>query len=110
MNLLFNENLSPKLPKLLEAIFPGSIHVRECGLKGAPDDAIWAFARDNGFVLASKDSDFYQRSMLFDRPPKLVWIRIGNCTRDRIVNLLTIYADDIGAMDLSPLEAMLVIS
>ena len=34
MKLLFDENLSPKLPRLLAAYFPGSAHVRECGLLG----------------------------------------------------------------------------
>jgi hypothetical protein len=37
MKLLFDENLSPKLPRLLSALFPNSAHVRECGLKGFPD-------------------------------------------------------------------------
>ena len=30
MKLLFDENLSPKLPGLLTSIHPGSRHVREC--------------------------------------------------------------------------------
>jgi predicted nuclease of predicted toxin-antitoxin system len=40
MKLLFDENLSPKLPRLLEAHFPGSAHVRDCGLRGFPDEDI----------------------------------------------------------------------
>ena len=36
MKLPFDENLSPKLPGLLAVIFPGSAHVRECGLLGFP--------------------------------------------------------------------------
>jgi hypothetical protein len=38
MKLLFGENLSPKLPRLLADLFPGSAHVDELGL-GATDDA-----------------------------------------------------------------------
>src|SRR5438046_9424501 len=34
MKLLFDENLSPKLPRLLAALYPNSVHVRDCGLKG----------------------------------------------------------------------------
>jgi hypothetical protein len=37
MKLLLDENLSPKLPSLLKGTFPGSKHVRECGLKGKTD-------------------------------------------------------------------------
>jgi len=35
MKLLFDENLSPKLPRLLTDLFPDSLHVREVGMKGA---------------------------------------------------------------------------
>jgi len=47
MKLLFDENLSPKLSGLLATLFPGSFHVRECGLLGRSDDAVWEYARDN---------------------------------------------------------------
>ena len=110
MKLLFDENLSPKLPRFLSALFPGSLHVRECGLKGMPDDDVWAFARDNGFTLVSKDSDFYQRSLLYGHPPKLVWIRVGNCSRDQLVQLLTVHERDIRALDVSAQETIAVIS
>lgn len=64
MKLLFDENLSPKLSRLVADLFPGSMHVRECGLLGRPDDEIWDYARANSFTLVSKDSDFQQRSLL----------------------------------------------
>jgi predicted nuclease of predicted toxin-antitoxin system len=59
MKLLFDENLSPKLPHILSLDFPESIHVRDCGLKGFPDEDVWEYARNNGFAIVSKDSDFY---------------------------------------------------
>ena len=37
MKLLFDENLSHKLVGLLADLFPGSVHVREVGLKAADD-------------------------------------------------------------------------
>jgi len=40
MKLLFDENLSPKLPGTLAALFPDSAHVRERGLLGQPDEEI----------------------------------------------------------------------
>ena len=72
MKLLFDENLSPKLPRILSVYFPESMHIRDCGLKGFPNEAVWKYARDNGFVIVSKDSDFYQRSLLYGHPPKLI--------------------------------------
>ena len=41
MKLLFDENLSPKLPRLLATEFPNSLHVRDIGMKGFADEIIW---------------------------------------------------------------------
>ena len=51
MKLLFDENLSPALVRLLLAKFPGSQHVRDLGLKGQPDEDIWEHALRHGFTL-----------------------------------------------------------
>lgn len=110
MKLLFDENLSPKLPNMLAASFPGSAHTRECGLLGAGDEDVWEYARANGFILVSKDSDFQQRSLLYGHPPKLVWLRIGNCTRQQLVDLLISHERDIQAMSIDQFESVLVLS
>ena len=110
MKLLFDENLSPKLPRLLAAQFPGSLHLRDCGLKGATDEDIWEYAAANDFMIVSKDSDFYQRSLFYGSPPKFVWLRIGNCTRDDLVRLLIIHEQEILALEADPLESILVLS
>ena len=39
-------------------------------------------------MIVSKDYDFYQRSLLLGPPPKIVWIRKGNCSTQEIINLL----------------------
>jgi len=110
MKLLFDENLSPKLPWLLATLFPGSAHVRECGLLGQPDEDVWEYARGNGFAIVSKDSDFHQRSLLYGHPPKLVWLRIGNCTRQQIIQLITTHAKDLEALNADPFESVLALS
>ncbi len=83
MKLLLDENLSFRLVALLADAFPGTAHVRDVGLSGADDDAVWEHARAHGMAVASKDSDFHDRARLHGPPPRLVWIRRGNCsTRD----------------------------
>jgi predicted nuclease of predicted toxin-antitoxin system len=109
MKLLFDENLSPKLPQLFAKQFPGSAHVRELGLKGRSDAEIFNHARDNDFTIVSKDSDFYQRTLLYGSPPKFIWLRLGNCTRADLVVLLTAHESDIRALEFSP-ESVLVLS
>ena len=94
---------------ILSVDFPESMHVRDCGLKGFPDEDVWEYARNNGFTIVSKDSDFYQRSLLYGHPPKLVWLRIGNCNRDILVALITKYKEQIYLLDSNPSESILVI-
>jgi predicted nuclease of predicted toxin-antitoxin system len=88
MKLLFDQNLSPRLPKLLYDIYPGSIHVREVAMQEADDSAVWDYAKERDFVIDSKDSDFQQRSLLLGAPPKFIWLRLGNCSVKESVDLL----------------------
>ncbi|MGI9167428.1 MAG: DUF5615 family PIN-like protein [Pyrinomonadaceae bacterium] len=50
MRLLFDQNLSPRLPRLLADIYAESVHVREVGLRDADDLAIWQYAADQGYA------------------------------------------------------------
>jgi len=109
MKLLFDENLSPRLPRLIGGEFSGSRHVRDCGLLGAPDEAIWQHARLQKFAIVSKDSDFYQRALLFGHPPKIIWLRLGNCHRDRIAARLVESKPLLKIFEIDPLEAVLVL-
>ncbi len=79
MKLLFDQNLSPRLPASLADLYPGSIHVRHIALAEATDTMIWEYAKQQGFVIVSKDSDFQKRSLLFGHPPRCLWLRVGNC-------------------------------
>jgi len=88
VKLLLDENLSDRIVPRVADLYPGSTHVKEQGLLQADDAAIWSFARARGFMISSKDSDFHQRSLLFGAPPKLVFLRIGNCSTNRIAELL----------------------
>jgi predicted nuclease of predicted toxin-antitoxin system len=100
MKLLFDQNLSRWLPTLLADIYPDSIHVSDIGLSQSPDLKVWTFARDNGFALVSKDSDFQQWSLLFGAPPKFVWLRVGNCKRSVIEDLLRKHSVTIHTFEL----------
>jgi predicted nuclease of predicted toxin-antitoxin system len=51
--------------------------VREVGLREADDVAIWQYAKLNGYVMVSKDTDFQQRSLLHGAPPKFIWLRVA---------------------------------
>lgn len=109
MKLLLDENLPPRLAKPLSEVFPGTLHVRDCGLTGKNDSEVWEHARQHQFVIVSKDSDFYQRSVLCGHPPKFIWLRLGNCTTQQVLNLLLAHEKDIAAHAANPVEAVLVL-
>lgn len=95
MKILFDQNLSPRLAVELADVFPGSAHVRDRGFREAEDWEIWNFSASEGFVIASKDTDFRQHSVIKGHPPKVIIIAIGNCTTDRVESLLRSYQQEL---------------
>lgn len=67
MKLLFDQNLSPRLPQLLADLYPDSEHIRDFGMRDSTDSEIWEYAKANRFAIVSKDSDFQARSLLYGK-------------------------------------------
>jgi predicted nuclease of predicted toxin-antitoxin system len=109
VKFLFDQNLSHRLVVRLAKEFPGSVHVRDVGLERAPDPVVWDHAKANGFVIASKDSEFHQLSFLFGPPPKVVWIRRGNCSTATIESILRERREEILAFENSEEGAFLAL-
>jgi predicted nuclease of predicted toxin-antitoxin system len=102
LKLLFDQNLSYKLVRSFSGEFPGSAHVRDLGLASAVDIDVWEYAKQFGFTIVSKDTDFSQRGFLFGPPPKVIWIRLGNCSTTEIQDVLLSYAAEIRQFGLDP--------
>jgi predicted nuclease of predicted toxin-antitoxin system len=88
MKLLFDENLSPKLPNRLSDLFPNLLHVRDVGMKATSDPIVWDYAKDNNLMIVSKDADMHDLSLVLGNPPKVIWLRLGNCSTSQVENLL----------------------
>ena len=88
VKLLFDQNLSPKLINRLIDLYPNSDHLDLLGLETADDSVVWKYAKDNDFVVVTKDADFADLSVLRGFPPKVVWIRRGNCSTNDIEKIL----------------------
>ena len=73
---------------MLANVYPRSIHVGDVDLLGASDLAIWQHAREKGLILVSKDEDFHRLSVLHGPPPKVIWVRLGNCSTEDVIRLL----------------------
>jgi predicted nuclease of predicted toxin-antitoxin system len=88
MKLLFDENLSPKLPNRLSDLFPNSLHVRDVDMKTTIDPIVWDYAKDNDLMIVSKDADMHDLSLVLGNPPKVIWLRLGNCSTLQVEKLL----------------------
>ncbi len=87
MRLLFDQNISFRIRKKLIDTFPDCKHVSDCGLMGSNDPDIWEYAKNNNYSIVTFDSDFYDISLIYGHPPKIIWIRSGNLTTNEIVKL-----------------------
>ena len=109
MKLLFDENLSPRLVELLAADFPDSTHIERLNMRGATDAALWAYAREHGYTIASKDNDFRQYAFLYGAPPKTVWLSVGNAGTNAIAQLIRSQIEALRAFELDPEQSLIVL-
>ena len=107
MKLLFDQNLSPRLVSELTDIHPDSSHVFQHGLDADSDEAVWQFAKANAFCIVTKDRDFLSLSVLRGHPPKVVRLRLGNCTTRQIAGIFRNFQVLITDFEASPLKSAL---
>lgn len=75
MNLLFDQNLSPRLVHRLSDVYLDASHVSSVGMDCAGDDEIWRYARANDYMVVTSDADFSDLAALHGFPPKVIWLR-----------------------------------
>jgi predicted nuclease of predicted toxin-antitoxin system len=107
VKLLFDHNLSPRLVSLLADPHPGSSHALFLRLDRSPDSAVWEQARHDGYTIVTKDSDFADMSVLRGFPPKVIWIRLGNCTTQQVEMLLRGNREAVNAFEVDPVVGLL---
>lgn len=86
--LLFDQNLSRHLVRHLKELFPYSNHVLLLGYQEANDEFIWNYAIKNSYTIVTQDSDFFEKSILLNHPPKVIILRCGNSTTKEILDIL----------------------
>ena len=88
MKLLLDENLSRRLVPFLQHDYPGTSQVVLLGLESASDREVWQKAKDDGYVIVTRDADFQELSLVWGQPPKVVRLRTPNQTRAATLKLL----------------------
>jgi predicted nuclease of predicted toxin-antitoxin system len=102
MKLLFDQSLSPRLVDLLADVYPDSNHVSTMGLDRAADEEVFARAGEQGYTVVSKDADFAEMSQAKGAPPKILRLRLGNCTTAQIEQALRFHQQTIQRLGTDP--------
>ena len=88
--LLFDNNISHRVIARVSDIFPNTNHVMLENLDEVSDNKVWMFARNNNYTIVTKDSDFNDIAIYRGTPPKIIWIKVGNCKISEIENILRV--------------------
>ena len=88
MNFLVDANLPPRLGQWLRDRNQPATHLLDLHSLRISDKQLWALAITRSEVIITKDTDFYERSLLLGQPPKVVLIALGNCNNDELLHQL----------------------
>ena len=88
MNFLVDANLPPRLCAWLRDHHQQATHLLDLHSLRLTDKQIWALAITRNEVIITKDTDFYERSLLLGKPPQIVLIALGNCSNDNLIGHL----------------------
>ncbi|MCF2492108.1 MULTISPECIES: DUF5615 family PIN-like protein [Dyadobacter] len=89
MKLLVDQNISHRLLPLISEGYSEVQHVKSLDLINADDHKIFMFARENNYdAVLTIDDDFVRLLHLFSIPPKVIWIRTGNCSTSALAEIL----------------------
>jgi predicted nuclease of predicted toxin-antitoxin system len=109
MKLFFDQNLSPRLVTRLADLYPGSAHVDPLELGDEDDRVVWNYAQQNEFLIVTRDSDFSELVVYLGFPPKVIWIRQGNCSTNDIEQTLRESYDAIAQLSTSESTGILTL-
>lgn len=102
MKLLLDHNLSHKLCAKLSDLYPESEHTRFLSYHRAADSEVWFYGRTHGFIVVTKDEDVAELAVLRGAPPKVVWLRMGNCSTREVEQVLRQNHERIAALATDP--------
>jgi predicted nuclease of predicted toxin-antitoxin system len=89
VRFIIDAQLPPALTRFLISFGHEAEHVSDIGLASASDGRIWRHAVERGAVIITKDEDFMTLRALRPDGPPIVWVRIGNTTRESLLLVMT---------------------
>lgn len=107
LKLLLDQNLSRKLVPVLATRYPGSSHVVYLGLDTADDATVRRYAREQGFTLVTKNTDMVDLCIVKGAPPKILWLRVGNCSTKVVASVLDLNESRIARFESAESQVVL---
>jgi predicted nuclease of predicted toxin-antitoxin system len=89
VKILIDAQLPPGLKVMLATAGHEANHVVDVGLRDADDAQVWEYAVREGIAVLTKDADFVARRLREPHGPTIIWLRVGNCSRDALARWLT---------------------
>lgn len=74
-------------------------YVHQLDIKHDSEDyEIWQYARERDLTIVTKDADFSDRILLATPPPRVIHIRLGNCSMREFFTRIVVAWPDILAL------------
>ncbi|MBP3193056.1 DUF5615 family PIN-like protein [Natronogracilivirga saccharolytica] len=91
MKLFIDAQISPAIAAWINRTYDDikAVSARSVDLQFAKDAEIYTYAKQNGYVILSKDDDFLNQLEKHGSPPALIWITSGNTSNARMREILT---------------------
>lgn len=87
MKLLVDNQLPVALARFIAGRGIDCRHVRDVELDSSSDEVIWRYAKENNYIVVSKDDDFQILANRRGTPPQVVWVRLGNCRKGTLLDV-----------------------
>ncbi len=109
MKLLVDENLPPRLTQSSRSCFRIQRTLGQLELSGAPDAAIFGWAKAHGLAFLTKDKDFANLSIILGAPPKVVLLQTGNCSTTDLIQIVRYNEIRLSEFEFDPARSLLVL-
>lgn len=85
MKFLIDQQLPRSLARWIVQRGHEATHIRDLAMEHAEDRAIWREAATRGAVIVTKDEDFSVIVRRGATGPAVIWVRLGNCGNERLM-------------------------
>ena len=106
---LVDENISPQTAQFLRGLGLVVSDVREVGLRGQNDEAVYKYAKDNGLILITFDQDFSYLYLSRKDLAGLIVLRVHPQTLENINSALKRFFESVALKNISLSETIAVV-